>query len=227
MYRFIFLVISVLVIVGIIFLAKTSGHPIDFNSSDFYLNLITEVIGITLSVIIIEISGSRILKYLENRKNREFNKYLNKRLSLIQTRLRQKLTLLNINIDNNYNNINDFVQSINLDYLNSREDRATFQNNRVVTHTVARPILFYHEFVSLLTEVEIISRQLPQGLPNEIYDGLLMLLSHDKHMWDILSSPVKTYNEAWVDTLKELLYDKYIGARKLISGNTNLERQLS
>lgn len=226
MYRFSFLVLSIIVIVSIFCFAKTSGHPINFNSSEFYLNLITEVIGITLSVIILEIFGSSILKYLENRKNKEFNKYLSIRLNLIQTRLRQKLTLLNINIDNKYNDINDFVKSIDLEYLNYKEDRAYFQNNDVVTISHARPLLFHNEFDSLLIEIDIISRQLPQGLPNEIYEGLLMLSSHDKYKWDMMSTQVGNYNENWVKIYKELLYDKYIGSRKLISGNKNLKKQI-
>lgn len=223
MHKFISLIISVTIITLIIFIAKSSGHAINFNSDDFYLNLVTEVIGITLTVMLIEIFGSKILRYIENRKNKTFNKYLNKRLSLIINRLNQKFILINVNINAEFNTVDNLVQSISLNYLNGTETRGYYLNNQFTSMTFPRPILFYNEFQNLLKEIEIVSKQLPQGLPNEIYEGMIMILSHDTYMWDILNSPVTNYNAAWLDNYKELIYDKYLGARKLIEGKRQLE----
>ncbi|MFW5804123.1 MAG: hypothetical protein ACOCWG_02710 [bacterium] len=224
MHRFLFLIISVVVIAAIIFIAKYSGNPINFNSSDFYLNLITEVIGITLAVIILEIFGAKILRYLENKKNKEFNKYLNKRLLSIINKLTTLFVLLNIRVDKKIFNITEFVTSIDTDYLNKEEKRSYFDGTNLVSKSFKRPVLFYNEFTLLLKEADVLSKQLPQGLPNEIYDGLLMIISHDELTWKIFAVPPKTYNSGWLGGFKELIFDKYIGAKKLMQGQQKLAK---
>jgi hypothetical protein len=226
MHRFFFLVISVTIIAGIIFIAKTTGNPLDINSSDFYLNLLTEIIGITVSVVLIEIFGTKILKYLELKKNKSYNEYLNKRLDILIGRFKEKYAMLSIDMGSDFETIEEFTESLNLEYINGTQTVGHFINGRNESRTIQRPILFFTGFTSLVKELEQLSSQLPQGLPNEIYEGILMLLSQDNYMWNHFGNRNWNYNQGWIDVFKGLLFDKYSGLKKLIDGKKQLEKMI-
>lgn len=221
MYKFISLLVSVTIIASIIFIAKVSGNSISFNSSDFYLNLITEVIGITLSVILIEFFGSNILKYIENKKNKPFNIYLDNRLSTLIDRLNKKLSIIGIDSKKEFNTIDEFVESFNFEYVNATEKRVSHTGE---FYELKRPILFHQEFKEVVNEIELISKQLPQGLPNDIYLGLLKISSQDNYKWDILSVAHSNYDSNWLNYYKDLLFDKYLGVRTLLKGQNQLKK---
>ncbi len=226
--RLLIIGITVFMMTMTILLYKYCFHIcLDIYNKEFYQHIVSEISGIGLSVLLIEIFANKLIIKSEISDYINIYEFNLKRLELINTRVRQSLILLCIDYNTKIESENEFKRIVDLVELNKLESRGHFINNKLQAINYQKPILFHLESKQLLNEITALSNSFPKYMPTKLYESVIKLTSHDTYLWDILGIPSTIYNDAWIEMNKIILFDYYKGYLLLNEGIFELKKLIN
>ncbi len=126
--------------------------------------------------------------------------------------------MLSLSCDGQHDTLSSFTQSLDLNIINKPQQRAVAQNGQIVTQSTPAPVLFHNETQYQLDQLRQLYHFYPNQINSNVLEATLELLAKNQAKWNILSAPVKTYNQAWANTLSDVLFEHFLGVIKLKKG---------
>jgi hypothetical protein len=215
------IILLTIISVGLLLMTNVILHHFGLQSinKDFLFNLITEILGIGITVLIVEIFANRLISKVEIKDYINIHEYNLKRLQFISIRIRQSLILMCIDFKANINTLDSFDKIIDLTKLKELEERLIFTNYQEQSIKRQKPFWFYSDTTVIFNELINLSNGFPKHTPIKLYESVIKITNHDSYIWsNLLTIPTQDYNIGWLNSIKKELFDYYYGYKMLCEG---------